>query len=160
MIIKRINVRRMPWIPRMAPPIINIKRYILSAVINSGSTNIRDEIDVMAIIIIIIGETIPALTAASPKIRAPTIDIAELAKLGSFRSLSLNISNAMVIKRASKKAENGTFSLCAAMLTISSVGSISWLYVVIAMYSPGVIKVIIKVRYLIILVIVTLILLL
>jgi len=36
----------------------------------------------------------PALTAASPKIRAPTIDMAELAKLGSFRSLSLKISKA------------------------------------------------------------------
>ena len=117
----------MPCMPKMAPPIINANRYILRAVMKTGSTNISDDIDVMAITIIIIGDTIPALTAASPRIRAPTIEIAELAKLGNFKSLSLSISNAIVIRIASKNAEKGTFSLCAAILTISSVGNISWL---------------------------------
>ena len=60
---------------------------------NTGSTNIRDDIDVMAITIIIIGDTIPAFTAASPRIKAPTIEMAEEAKLGSFKSLSLKTSH-------------------------------------------------------------------
>ena len=79
----------------------------------------------MAIIIIIIGETIPADTAASPRIRAPTMDRAELAKLGNFKSLSLNISKDVIISMASIKVEKGTFSLCAAMLVKSGVGNIS-----------------------------------
>ena len=91
---------------------------------NSGSTNIRDEIDVMATTIIIIGDTIPALTAASPKINAPTIEMADDAKLGNFKSLSLKISNDIIISIASMNVENGTFSLWAAMLVNKGVGSI------------------------------------
>ena len=94
----------------MVPPIMNRNRYILSAVVNCGSIKISEEIDVIATIMIIIGDTIPALTAASPRIKAPTIERAELAKLGNFKSLSLRISNAIVINNASTKAENGTFS--------------------------------------------------
>ena len=80
---------------------------------------------VMATTIIIIGETIPALTAASPRMRAPTIEMAELAKLGSFRSVSLNISNEVIIMIHSVNVEKGTFSLWAAMLINSSMGIIS-----------------------------------
>ena len=107
----KMNTKRTPCIPKIVPPIINASRYILRPVIKTGSTNINDEIEVIAMTIIIIGDTIPAFTAASPKINAPTIEIAELAKLGSLRSLSLKISKAIVISMASKKAENGTFSL-------------------------------------------------
>ena len=79
----------------------------------------------MAITIIIIGETIPAFTAASPRIRAPTMEMAELAKLGSFKSLSRSISKDTIIKNASTKAGNGTFSLWAAILINNSIGIIS-----------------------------------
>ena len=78
---------------------------------NSGSVNIKDEMEVIAITIIIIGETIPALTAASPRIRAPTMEMAEEAKLGIFKSLSRSISNEIIISKASVKVEKGTFSL-------------------------------------------------
>ena len=81
--------------------------------------------DVMATTIIIIGDTIPADTAASPNIRAPTMDRELLAKLGIFKSLSLNISKENIISIASIKAEKGTFSLCPAILSRSGVGIIS-----------------------------------
>ena len=47
--------------------------------------------EVRAITIIIIGDTIPALTAASPRISAPTIDKELPAKAGTLKSLSLSI---------------------------------------------------------------------
>ena len=78
--------------------------------INSGSTNVKADIDVMAMTMIIMGETIPALTAASPRIKAPTIEMAEDANDGIFRSLSLNISKDIIMMVASTKVENGTFS--------------------------------------------------
>ena len=155
-----MNTIKTPYKPKMAAPIMKAIRYILRAFVNSGSEKIKDEMAVMATIIIIIGDTIPALTAASPKINAPTIDIAELAKLGNFKSLSLKISKANIIKRHSANVEKGTFFLCAAILINNSVGIISWLYVINAIYIPGVSKVIAKVIYLIILVIDTFILLL
>ena len=141
-------VNKMPWIPNMAAPIIKAILYILRPVVNVGSVKISDEIDVMAITIIMIGDTMPALTAASPKIRAPTMEMAELAKLGSFKSLSLKISNEIIIRIASMNVENGTFSRCDAILTSNCVGNISWLKVVIAIYIPGVNNVIAKVKYL------------
>ena len=98
---------------------------IRRALLNSGSTKIREEMAVIATTIIIIGDTIPALTAASPRISAPTIEIAELAKLGSFKSLSRSISKAIIIKRHSIKAGKGTFSLWAAILIKRLVGIIS-----------------------------------
>ena len=114
----------------MDAPNINNRRYILRALINSGSTNIKDDMEVIATTIIIMGDTIPAFTAASPNIKAPTMEMAELAKLGNLRSLSLNISKERIIRIHSKKAEKGTSSLWAAILINNSVGIISWLYVV------------------------------
>lgn len=67
-------------------PIINRRRYHLMALVNSGSVNNRALIAVTASTIIITGDTIPALTAASPSIRAPTIDKAEFDTLGIRRS--------------------------------------------------------------------------
>ena len=52
------------------------------AAVSSGSTITRALIAVIATMIIIMGETIPALTAASPNIRAPTMESAELETLG------------------------------------------------------------------------------
>jgi len=65
------------------------------------------------------------LPAASPKIRAPTIESALEVKLGILRSLSLKISKASIIIKASKKAGNGILFLCAAKLIIKRVGIIS-----------------------------------
>ena len=59
------------------PPSMNKIRYHLIALDSSGSTTTRALIAVIATIIIIIGDTIPALTAASPRIRAPTMERAE-----------------------------------------------------------------------------------
>ena len=150
-----MNTRTTPIIPRNEAPSINNNLYHLNPFIISGSGNSRADIAVMAITIIIIGDTIPAFTAASPKIRAPTIESALLEKLGILKSLSLNISNDIIIMNASKKAGNGTDSLCEAKLINRSVGNNSWLYVVIAMYNAGVNNDIKKQMYLIILVNVT-----
>ena len=141
-----------PINPIKAAPIINIKRYNLIALVNSNSEKGKLDMAVIAIIIIIIGDTIPAATAASPNIKAPTIDRALPAGFGTLISLSLNISKAIIIIIASKKAGKGTPSLWVAKLTSKSVGIISWLYVVIAMYKAGVKIDIINAIYLIILV--------
>lgn len=125
LIIKYINVITTPIIPIKLAPNINSILYHLIPFIISGSVNNRADNAVIAITIIIIGETIPALTAASPNIRAPTVDKALDVKDGLLKSHSLNISKENAIKRASKKAGNGTLDLCEAKLTSNSVGSIS-----------------------------------
>jgi len=135
---KNININTTPIIPKKLAPSINNSLYHLNPFITSGSGKSSADIAVIAITIIIIGDTIPAFTAASPSIRAPTIDRALLEKLGILKSLSLNISNDIIIIKASKKAGNGTDSLCDAKLISKSVGNSSWLYVVIAIYKAGV----------------------
>ena len=66
---------------------------------------------VIAIIIIIIGDTIPAATAASPSTKPPSIEIDELAACDILKSLSLSISNDIIINIASINAEKGTNAL-------------------------------------------------
>ena len=100
-------------------------RYHLMLFINSGSVNKRADIAVIASMIIIIGDTIPALTAASPSIRAPTTEIAVPPIFGIRISLSLKRSNERSIIRASKKAGKGTLLLCEAKLINNSNGIIS-----------------------------------
>ena len=73
---------KIPKIPIVVPPSMNKIRYHLIALDSSGSTTTRALIAVIATIIIIIGDTIPALTAASPRIRAPTMERAELEIFG------------------------------------------------------------------------------
>ena len=58
------------------------------------------------------GLTILALTAASPKISAPKIEIDEEKDEGNRKSLSLNISQINNIKNASIVAGKGTPALC------------------------------------------------
>ena len=147
-----MNTIRSPYIPKMDAPNINKILYHLNAFTSSVSVNINDDIAVIATTIIMIGDTIPADTAASPNINAPTIDRAEFAKLGNFKSLSFNNSNAAIIRAHSIKVGKGTDSLWAAMLVNSSVGIISWLYVVSARYVAGVNSVIKNAIYLNILV--------
>jgi len=129
---KNMNTRTTPIIPRNDAPSIKSNLYHLNPFIISGSGNSRADIAVIAITIIIIGDTIPAFTAASPKIKAPTIERALLEKLGILKSLSLNISNDKSIIKASKKAGNGTPLRCIAKLTSKSPGNISWLYLITA----------------------------
>ena len=68
--------------------------------------------ELIATTIIIIGDIIPALTAASPNINPPRIDTELPTLLGILISLSLNISNAIIIIKISKKAGNGTIVCC------------------------------------------------
>ena len=124
-VIKNINIINTPYIPIVVAPIINSSLYHFIAFISSGSVNSRALIAVTASTIIITGDTIPALTAASPRIKAPTMDRAEVDTFGILRSLSLNISNDSIISRASKKAGNGTEFLWEAKLIKNSRGSIS-----------------------------------
>ena len=121
-----------PNIPKVVPPSMNNSLYHLMALISSGSVNSRADIAVTASIIIIIGDTIPALTAASPRIRAPTTEIADPPIFGIRISLSLNISKDKSINSASKKAGKGTVLLWEAKFIRSSNGNISWLKVVMA----------------------------
>ena len=149
---KQINVNITPTIPRVVAPSIKNSLYHLMPFIISGSVNGNADMAVSDTTIIIIGETNPAFTAASPRINAPTIERALLLKLGILKSLSLNISKDIIIINVSKKAGNGTDSLWEAMFINKSVGNISWLNVVIAIYNAGVNREIKNAIYLIILV--------
>ena len=123
--IKKIKANRTPIIPNDIPPIMKRILHHLSPLMTSGSVNNREDREVMARTIIIIGETIPAFTAASPRINAPTVERALVVKVGPLRSPSLRISKAIIIIIASKKAGNGTDALWEAKLTSNWVGSIS-----------------------------------
>ena len=131
-VIKNINTMNTPYIPIVVAPIINSNLYHFIAFISSGSVNNSALIAVTASTIIITGDTIPAFTAASPRIKAPTIDRAEVDTFGILRSLSLSISKDSIISSASKKAGKGTELLWDAKLIKNSNGNISWLNVVIA----------------------------
>ena len=76
-----------------------------------SSTEVKTSPDValVATTIIIIGEMIPADTRASPKMRPPRMDTAEPTVEAILVSLSLKISNEIVISKASTKAGNATF---------------------------------------------------
>ena len=80
----------------------------LRAFPSSNDEKVNDEIDDIAITIIIIGETIPALTAASPNIKPPNIDTADDEVLDIRKSDSFNISKHINIKSASIYAGKGT----------------------------------------------------
>ena len=106
-----MNTSVIPIIPIRLAPIIKKRRYHLNPLVISGSVNISDDKDVMAITMIIIGDIIPAFTAASPKIRAPTVERALVVKVGLLRSHSLNISKANIIIIVSTNVGKGTVAL-------------------------------------------------
>ena len=87
--------------------------------------NIKLHIALVATTITIIGDTIPAETAASPRTIAPRIEIALHHKLGILISLSLNISKIKIIKSASIIEGKGTPCLWAAKLIINVSGIVS-----------------------------------
>ena len=76
MIINKKDAKTKPTIPKKDANIKNIIFHNLIALTIATLENIKLHIEEIAIIITIIGETIPALTAASPKTIAPSILIA------------------------------------------------------------------------------------
>ena len=110
-IIIYIDDRIIPVRPNRLALSINNSLYHLIPLIISGSVNSNADRDVRAIIIIMIGDIIPASTAALPRIRAPTVDMALVVKFGLRKSHSLNISNDIIIIRASINAGKGTLAL-------------------------------------------------
>ena len=97
--------------PRILAANMKIKRHDLIPFMKSISVKIKLHIDVKATTITVIGETIPASTAACPKTKAPTILMAADILLGLLKSLSLNISKIVVSKIISKVVGKGTPSL-------------------------------------------------
>ena len=85
----------------------------------------KEAIPVMATIMINVGLTIPALTADSPKIKAPTIPIEEPINEGTLRLASRINSNEISINSNSKIIGKGTFSLADKIENNNSVGRIS-----------------------------------
>ena len=97
-----------PYIPKRLARINRSILYPLKAFPSSTDENINPAIDDIAITIIIIGDTIPALTAASPNINPPNIDMADPLVDDILRSDSFNISKHIIIKSASIYAGKGT----------------------------------------------------
>mgnify|MGYP003294587075 CR=1 FL=1 len=86
---------------------MNFSKYNIK-LISSIEEKASDDTADMPTIIIVIGDTIPASTAACPRTSAPTIEI-ELPPLpGNLISLSLNISHTINIINASIVAGKGT----------------------------------------------------
>ena len=94
--------------PRNADAKIKIYRHVLRPLMKSISENSRLDIDVIATIITAIGEAIPADTAASPRIKPPTM-LKELPIFDGTRiSPSLNISKMVTRIIISTTIENGS----------------------------------------------------
>ena len=91
-----------------------IEIFGVAQVSQLATMTVFEDIAVTEITITIIGETIPADTAASPIIIPPNIEIALPPTLGLLVSLSFRISNASIIRRASTNPGNGTPCLCEA----------------------------------------------
>ena len=105
------SARNTPGIPKIVANIMNIILHILMALIIPAFEYINEHIALVAIVINMIGETIPADTAASPSTIAPNIDIADPEKFGILISLSLSTSNIKIIPNASTMAGKGTPAL-------------------------------------------------
>ena len=115
-----------PRNPAVNPRAININLKTLKWNPKEKSGIAKEEIPVIATTIIRIGLTIPALTAASPKIKAPTIPIVEPIGEGTLKPASLISSKENSISKSSKSIGKGTFSLADNIEKSSSVGKISW----------------------------------
>ena len=85
-----------------------------------------EQIAVTATTITIIGDTIPALTAASPKTSAPSIEREVPLEVGVKASASYNNSNVNINKNDSTRAGNGTPDRWREKLINRFVGSICW----------------------------------
>ena len=124
--------------PRNADAKIKIYRHVLRPLMKSISENSRLDIDVIATIITAIGEAIPADTAASPRIKPPTM-LKELPIFDGTRiSPSLNISKMVTRIIISTTIENGSILTWLDKDIRSCNGMMSLLNEVTAMYIAGV----------------------
>ena len=114
-----------PYNPTKEPSNKKISFHILIELTMSLSLNKNDATDDIAITMIIIGDIIPASTAACPKTKAPTIDIDEPTTNGTLVSASLSISKLSQRSNASIKEGKGTPSRCILKLIRTEVGSVS-----------------------------------
>ena len=121
--------------------------------INSIDVNAKDATDDIPTIIMVMGDTIPASTAAWPNTKAPTIEIEELPLPGNLKSLSLSIWNIKLITNISNTVENGTPSFCIDKLINNPLGIASILNAISDIYIAGVNKASIPATILIILLI-------
>lgn len=137
LVIKKIKPNRIPIIPSMHDSIINKYLYNLINDWKSWYEKNIEHIAVIATTITIIGETIPAETAASPKTRAPSIERDVPLKVGVRASASYSNSNVIIKINNSITAGNGTFDLWREKLISKSVGNICWSYVVSDKYIAG-----------------------
>lgn len=115
--------RAIPRKPKIYPNIIYKNLNNLREKLNEKSGIEKEHIPVIATIIISIGLTRLALTAASPRIRAPTIPIVVPNGPGTRSPASRISSKENSIKKISKITGKGTAFLEAAMVNKSSVGS-------------------------------------
>ena len=127
-----IDIITSPISPSIVAAIMNRNLHILIPFTTSMSVNSNPLTLVIATTIITIGETIPALTAASPSTSAPTIDTAAPIWFGSLMSDSLSTSNVISISIVSITVGNGTPCLCIAIEINRLSGITSKLYVVSA----------------------------
>lgn len=127
---KIINPNNIPIIPRNEDAIISEYLYILIKDWNSWYEKNMEQSAVIATMITIIGEIIPAETAASPKTSAPRIERDVPLEDGFNASASYRSSNVNNNSNASISAGNGTVYLCNVKLTSKLVGSICWSYVI------------------------------
>jgi hypothetical protein len=121
---KIINPNNIPIIPRNEAVIISKYLYSLTNDWNSWYEKNIEHIAVIATTITIIGDIIPADTAASPSTNAPNIDKDVPREEGFNASASYKISNVNINNNASIKAGNGTVYLCKVKVTKRLVGSI------------------------------------
>jgi hypothetical protein len=114
-----------PKKPAIYPNKIYINLHILMVKFNDKSGMLNEQIAVIATIIISMGLTRLALTAASPNIKPPTILIVGPIGDGTLTPASLINSKDISIKSISKITGNGTVSLAASIVNNSSVGKSS-----------------------------------
>ena len=134
------NPRAIPRKPAKYPKIVYINLNILNANLRELSGIANAEMPVNATIIISIGLTIFAETAASPSISAPIIPTVVLKDDGTRILASCISSKEISIIIISNKIGKGIASRAATIAKSNSDGMISKWYVVIAIYIPGVSK--------------------
>lgn len=126
-----------PKNPDIYAKAINKNLDILKWKPNEKSGIAKEAIPVIAIIIIKIGLTMFALTAAWPRTNAPTIPIVGPIGEGTLRPASRMSSKEISISNSSNIIGKGTFCLDATIENSSSVGISSWWKFVTPTHIPG-----------------------
>ena len=139
----RMKPNNIPIIPNTDDNIINKYLY---ALINDWKSWYEKNIELISVIattITIIGEIIPADTAASPNTSAPNMERDVPLDDGFNASASYNISKVNINISASINAGNGTVYRCVVKFINRLVGNICWSYVINDKYMDGA-KIVIK----------------